>query len=136
MSTPQERAFATAIQKTLGTVADRPGPEKVVADKSTPVGMASSDSGDVSWNAVPKLDCGTDFKALHETNCPLRYNDHVWVGPLLKQHPKLIVKSLAGLRSYQAPGGQIIPVRVHALSGLFVLDLEKFLALWKVRNAH
>jgi aminobenzoyl-glutamate utilization protein B len=48
--TPQERAFATEIQKTLGTVAERPGPEKVVADKSTPLGMASSDSGDVSWN--------------------------------------------------------------------------------------
>jgi aminobenzoyl-glutamate utilization protein B len=48
--TPQERAFATEIQKTLGTVAERPGPEKVVADKSAPVGMASSDSGDVSWN--------------------------------------------------------------------------------------
>jgi len=48
--TPQERAFATEIQKTLGTVAERPGPEKVVADKSTRVTMASSDSGDVSWN--------------------------------------------------------------------------------------
>lgn len=48
--TPSERTFVTEIQNTLGAAGERPDPEKVLADHSTPVGMASSDAGDVSWN--------------------------------------------------------------------------------------
>jgi aminobenzoyl-glutamate utilization protein B len=48
--TPEERAFVTGIQKTLGAATDHAGPEKVLADKSAPQTMASSDAGDVSWN--------------------------------------------------------------------------------------
>jgi aminobenzoyl-glutamate utilization protein B len=49
--TADERQFATELQKTLGASADeRPGPDKLMTDKSTPQGVASSDAGDVSWN--------------------------------------------------------------------------------------
>jgi len=48
--TPAEQTFATEIQKTLEGRVNPVGPDKVTADKSTPQGMASSDSGDVSWN--------------------------------------------------------------------------------------
>ena len=48
--TPAEQRFAAEIQKTLEGRVNRPGPDKVTADKSTPQGMASSDAGDVSWN--------------------------------------------------------------------------------------
>jgi len=48
--TPAEQTFAAEIQKTLGAAGERSDPGKVVADHSTPQGMASSDAGDVSWN--------------------------------------------------------------------------------------
>jgi aminobenzoyl-glutamate utilization protein B len=47
----EERQFAAELQKTLGASAEeRPGPDKLMTDKSTPQGVASSDAGDVSWN--------------------------------------------------------------------------------------
>jgi aminobenzoyl-glutamate utilization protein B len=47
----EEQTFAAQIQKTLGPSSDdRPGPDRIIADKSTPQGVASSDAGDVSWN--------------------------------------------------------------------------------------
>jgi len=48
--TPEEEKFAADLQKTLGPVAPRPSPDKVLVDKSTPQGVASSDVGDISWN--------------------------------------------------------------------------------------
>jgi aminobenzoyl-glutamate utilization protein B len=47
--TPDEKTFATELQKTLAGPVRSPGPEKVSADMSESVGSASSDSGDVSW---------------------------------------------------------------------------------------
>ncbi len=46
----EEQAFADTLRKSLQDVAPGPGPETVNTDKSTSVGMASSDAGDVSWN--------------------------------------------------------------------------------------
>ena len=47
----EERQFAAELQKTLGASAEeRPGPDKLMTDTSTPQGVASSDAGDVSWN--------------------------------------------------------------------------------------
>jgi aminobenzoyl-glutamate utilization protein B len=48
--TPEEEKFATEIQKTLGPAAERPGPDQVMVDRTTPRGVASSDVGDISWN--------------------------------------------------------------------------------------
>jgi aminobenzoyl-glutamate utilization protein B len=48
--TPEEKAFATEIRKSLDSTGKRLGPEIVLTDKSTPLGMSSSDAGDVSWN--------------------------------------------------------------------------------------
>ncbi|HTS63841.1 MAG TPA: amidohydrolase [Candidatus Acidoferrales bacterium] len=48
--TPEEQNFAAELQKSLGEAGDRPSPETVTTDKSTPSGVASSDAGDVSWN--------------------------------------------------------------------------------------
>jgi aminobenzoyl-glutamate utilization protein B len=49
--TSDEQRFAADMQKTLGpSVPDRPGPDKTITDLSSPQGVASSDSGDVSWN--------------------------------------------------------------------------------------
>jgi aminobenzoyl-glutamate utilization protein B len=47
---PAEEEFVAQIQKTLegGVIGSRP--DEVIADKSTPQGMASTDVGDVSWN--------------------------------------------------------------------------------------
>jgi len=45
----EERKFAEELQKTLGTPARGPGPDKVQTDKSEGVASASSDAGDVSW---------------------------------------------------------------------------------------
>jgi len=49
--TSEEQKFALDLQKTLGISVDgRPGPDRVIADKSAPQGVASTDAGDVSWN--------------------------------------------------------------------------------------
>jgi aminobenzoyl-glutamate utilization protein B len=48
--TPEEEKFAADLKTTLGTVGERPSPDKVLVDKSTPQGVASSDVGDISWN--------------------------------------------------------------------------------------
>jgi aminobenzoyl-glutamate utilization protein B len=47
--TPDEKTFATELQKTLAGPVRSPGPEKVHIDLSEGVGSASSDAGDVSW---------------------------------------------------------------------------------------
>jgi aminobenzoyl-glutamate utilization protein B len=47
--TPDEKTFATELQKTLAGPVRSPGPEKVHTDMSEGVGSASSDAGDVSW---------------------------------------------------------------------------------------
>jgi aminobenzoyl-glutamate utilization protein B len=47
--TPDERTFATTLQKTLGVAVNSPGPETVSADRSEGVWSASTDVGDVSW---------------------------------------------------------------------------------------
>lgn len=47
--TPDEKTFATELQKTLAGSIRSPGPEKVHTDMSESVGSASSDAGDVSW---------------------------------------------------------------------------------------
>jgi aminobenzoyl-glutamate utilization protein B len=47
--TPDEKTFATELQKTLAGPVRSPGPEKIQTDMSEGVGSASSDSGDVSW---------------------------------------------------------------------------------------
>jgi aminobenzoyl-glutamate utilization protein B len=46
---PEEKEFASRLQKTLGGPVRSPGPSTVTADKSESVGMASTDAGDVSW---------------------------------------------------------------------------------------
>jgi aminobenzoyl-glutamate utilization protein B len=48
--TTDEQKFAQDLQKSLGEMRKRPGPEIVTTDKSEPSGVASSDAGDVSWN--------------------------------------------------------------------------------------
>jgi len=47
--TPDERAFAADLQKTLGPAPHRAGPETVHVDRSEGSGAASTDAGDVSW---------------------------------------------------------------------------------------
>ena len=47
--TPDERRFAEQMQSGIEGASQRPGPEKVQADKSEGYGPASSDVGDVSW---------------------------------------------------------------------------------------
>ena len=48
--TPDEQKFAAELQQTLGPVGERPDPAAVLIDKSTPMGVASTDVGDISWN--------------------------------------------------------------------------------------
>jgi len=47
---PAEEKFVTEIQKTLEGGGGPNRPDKVIADKTTPQGLASTDVGDVSWN--------------------------------------------------------------------------------------
>jgi aminobenzoyl-glutamate utilization protein B len=47
--TPDERTFATELQKTLAGPVRSPGPEKIHTDMAEGTGSASSDAGDVSW---------------------------------------------------------------------------------------
>jgi aminobenzoyl-glutamate utilization protein B len=47
--TPEERTFATDLQKTLTGPVKTPGPDKVRADLSEGVNSSSTDAGDVSW---------------------------------------------------------------------------------------
>ena len=47
--TPEEQKFADEMQRSLANAADRPKPDAITTDKSTPPGVASSDAGDVSW---------------------------------------------------------------------------------------
>ncbi len=55
---PEERAFADRIQKTLGTTVRTPGPDVVAADRTEGAVSASSDVGDVSW-VVPTAQFNT-----------------------------------------------------------------------------
>jgi aminobenzoyl-glutamate utilization protein B len=47
--TPDEKAFAVQLQKTVVGAVHSPGPEKVKTDLTEGAGSASTDAGDVSW---------------------------------------------------------------------------------------